>query len=397
MNPIASSLRRALPVVAGLCAFVAAAQPVTRARSPVDLPEIPGFVMIKGDFHIHTVFSDGLVWPTVRVDEAWREGLDAVAITDHVEYQPHKADLGTNLNRSYEIARGRGGELDLLVVRGSEITRKMPPGHLNAIFITNAASLVFTNWRESVQAASAQGAFLFWNHPAWDAQTTNGRVVWYPEHTELLERGLLHGIEVVNGRDYSPEAHRWAVGKKLTMLSNSDIHDPLNMDYLVHQGDHRPMTLVFAKDRTPEALRQALFARQTVVYTGDRLIGGEELLRPLFTGSVRVENPKVILKGKQRVWVRIYNRSEVDLRLERQAELADVSFPKEIVLAGRRTVLLGLTGKSTALEGSRRLRLPYKAMNLLAGPDEPLSVTLDVEAEFVATAAKTKPRPAARR
>ena len=50
-------------------------------------------------------------------------------------------DVSTNHNRSYEIARGPGEELGLIVVKGSEITRKMPPGHLNAIFLTNSALL----------------------------------------------------------------------------------------------------------------------------------------------------------------------------------------------------------------------------------------------------------------
>ena len=60
-------------------------EPVTRARTPVNIPDIPGYVTLKCDFHIHTVFSDGLVWPTVRTEEAWRQGLDAIAITDHNE------------------------------------------------------------------------------------------------------------------------------------------------------------------------------------------------------------------------------------------------------------------------------------------------------------------------
>ena len=58
---------------------------------------------------------------------------------------------------------------------------------------------------------------------------------------------MLHGIEVVNEQQYYPEAHRWCLDKRLTMLSNSDIHNPLNLDYHVHQGDHGPLTLVFAR------------------------------------------------------------------------------------------------------------------------------------------------------
>lgn len=44
---------------------------------------------VSTDLHIHTVFSDGNVWPTLRVEEARREGLDLIAMTEHLEYQPH--------------------------------------------------------------------------------------------------------------------------------------------------------------------------------------------------------------------------------------------------------------------------------------------------------------------
>ena len=51
-------------------------------RKIANVPDLPGYVTLKCDFHMHTVFSDADVWPTVRIDEALREGLDAIAITD---------------------------------------------------------------------------------------------------------------------------------------------------------------------------------------------------------------------------------------------------------------------------------------------------------------------------
>jgi histidinol phosphatase-like PHP family hydrolase len=45
------------------------------------------------DLHTHSVFSDGHVWPSVRVGEAIADGLDAVAITEHLEWQPHLDDI----------------------------------------------------------------------------------------------------------------------------------------------------------------------------------------------------------------------------------------------------------------------------------------------------------------
>ena len=74
-----------------------------RARNgdPRPVPDLPGLKTLKADFHLHTVFSDGQVWPTVHVQEAWRDGLDVVALTDHVEYQPHAADVSKDLRRPY--------------------------------------------------------------------------------------------------------------------------------------------------------------------------------------------------------------------------------------------------------------------------------------------------------
>lgn len=372
LSPVALLLALSLAPVQGH-------EVVTRARTPVNIPDVPGFVTLKCDFHIHTVFSDGNVWPTVRAEEAWREGLDAIAITDHIEYQPHKADVSTNHNRSYEIARGTGDDLDVLIIKGSEITRKMPPGHMNAIFLTNSMPLATNRWQDAAAAAQQQGAFIFWNHPGWSAQTTNGLVVWYPEHTWLREHGLLHGIEVVNGRDYYPEAHRWAIENGLAMLSNSDIHAPLNLDYHVHSGDHRPLTLVFATARTPEALKEALFARRTAVYSGARLIGDVQFLKPIFERSVRLQNSAVTLKGKERVYLQLSNNSELDYELERVAELKEVQSPEKLILPGGRTVLFELRGKSTSANGGRNVTAAYRVKNLLVGPDQPLEISLPLE------------------
>lgn len=56
-----------------------------KVRRDISLPQIDGYDLLKCDFHIHTVFSDGIVWPSLRVNEAWEEGLDAIALSDHVE------------------------------------------------------------------------------------------------------------------------------------------------------------------------------------------------------------------------------------------------------------------------------------------------------------------------
>ena len=64
---------------------------------------------------MHSVFSDGLVWPTVRVDEAYREGLDAISLTEHIEYRPHKKDIIADHNRSYELSQKQAKKLGILL------------------------------------------------------------------------------------------------------------------------------------------------------------------------------------------------------------------------------------------------------------------------------------------
>ena len=99
-------------------------------------PDVEGYVTLVTDLHTHSVFSDGHVWPKIRVGEALRDGLDGLAITEHLEYQPHRADiLHPDRNRAYQQAREAAMQSDLLVIPGSEITRDMPAGHINAVFI----------------------------------------------------------------------------------------------------------------------------------------------------------------------------------------------------------------------------------------------------------------------
>ena len=54
------------------------------------VPDIEGYKTLTGDFHIHTVFSDASVWPSTRVQEAIWEGLDVIAITEHIDTRHQK-------------------------------------------------------------------------------------------------------------------------------------------------------------------------------------------------------------------------------------------------------------------------------------------------------------------
>ena len=129
------------------------------------IPDVNGYQVLKCDFHTHTVFSDGQVWPSIRAQEAWEEGLDAIALTEHIEYHPYKDDVKVDHNRSHQLIETSSKKNNVLLIKGTEITRQTPPGHFNAIFIGDASSYIEENVserdREAVMKASGQKAFIF--------------------------------------------------------------------------------------------------------------------------------------------------------------------------------------------------------------------------------------------
>jgi hypothetical protein len=153
-----------------------------------------------------------------------------------------------------------------IVINGSEITRDMPPGHSNAVFVSDANHRLEDDVMTVFREAERQGAFTFWNHPMWTAQTPSGLASLTDLHRTLIEEGMLDGIEVVTQHTYSAEALAIALEHDLTILGTSDIHGLIDWDYGVHDGGHRPITLVFVEKRSKEGLREALLAGRAAVW-----------------------------------------------------------------------------------------------------------------------------------
>lgn len=270
-------------------------------------PDIDGYKTLLTDFHQHTVFSDGSVWPTIRVEEAIKDGLDAISLTEHLEYQPYSKDIpNPDRNRAYNIAKSfaenKNKSLDrkLIVINGQEITRSMPPGHINAIFLNDANKLLHPkDSLKGILAANKQDAFVFWNHPAWPAQRSDGIAKLDEFHKYLIEKKLLHGIEVVNELYYSEEALRLALENDLTVMGTSDIHGLVDWLFKVPDDNessngtlpgHRPVTIIFSKDKSEDGIKDALFAGKTAVFYNELLIGKEENLKPLVEKCLVINN-----------------------------------------------------------------------------------------------------------
>ncbi|MBK6346006.1 MAG: CehA/McbA family metallohydrolase [Bacteroidales bacterium] len=356
-----------------LMAFVTgAASAQDGPRRNITVPDIPGYHTLKGDFHMHTVFSDGLVWPTLRVIEAWQEGLDVIALTDHVEYQPFKSDVNNDRNRPHAIAEQKAAELGILLIRGGEITRKMPPGHSNALFLKDVNKLDTTNWQDAFAEAKSQGAFVFWNHPGWKAQQPD-TTKWFDEHTRLLEQGMIQGIEIVNYMEYYPEAFAWALEKNLTILGNSDIHGSIYQEYDAKSGLKRPVTLVFARERSAEGVKSALKEGNTAVLFNGNLYGRQEWLKALFGACVGQE-VNAAASGSEQHSIFLTNYSDIDFRLipGKDAMKNHLIYPLD--LPAHSTIALSVTPRQLGGPGKLSLPLGFTVDNMFVAPGKKLEV-----------------------
>ncbi|MCX7875152.1 MAG: Sb-PDE family phosphodiesterase [Melioribacteraceae bacterium] len=351
-------------------------------RNKINIPNILGYKTLKCDFHMHTVFSDGDVWPTYRVEEAWRDGLDAIAFTDHLEYQPHKDYIPSNFNAAYNIAKNFADELGLTLIKGAEITRKMPPGHLNAIFIKDGNELIKDDWKAVVEEVKKQGGIIFWNHPSWISQQPDGIAKWYKEHDWLLQTGILFGLEVYNANVYSKETHQWCIDKKLAVLGNSDVHGPLYFEWAAENVAHRPITLVFAKDSREESIKEALLNRRTVIWYNHQLIGSEKFLKALFDSSISINKKSINAIGRETKNFQITNNSDVEFDLKLITDIPNIQFPKEIKILPNKILNLQIRTTKDDLKIKDKIEVKYLVKNMLTEPDKNLIISFPFEIEI---------------
>jgi 3',5'-nucleoside bisphosphate phosphatase len=345
----------------------------------IDFPDIPGYITLVADLHTHTVFSDGEVWPTIRVQEAIRDGLDVISITDHIEYQPHENDIPhPDRNRSFVIAQNAARDQDLLVIRGAEVTRNMPPGHANAIFLEDVNKLNVDDSIKAFREAKKQGAFIFWNHPHWEAQQPDGVATLTDLHRKLIKKGMLHGIEVVNDITYSDEALQIALDHNLTIMGTSDIHGLVDWQYDVPEGGHRPVTLIFSTEKTEAAVKEALFAGRTAVFFNDLLIGKEEFIHPLLQETLQVDTATYgeTWSGPDLIAVfHIMNPTDLPLILKNKSDYKLHAHADVLTIKPHTTVDI----KVKTLEKLAECNMVFEVLNAVTAPGQHPEISLNVK------------------
>lgn len=292
------------------------------SRVNIVLPQVNGSNIYKADLHIHTFYSDGHVSPEFRVIEAWNDGLDVLAITEHIEYRSLERDMmefmkgyvkegaeainwsivstpaddrgiQTDLDMSVRLAQKEAEKYGLTIIPGAEISRAPETtGHFNVLFTTDNDAIYHPDPIESMKNAKAQGALLIHNHPGWKRPSLD--MIEFEK--KLYPMGLLDGIEVMNQLDFYPRAIERAKEYGLFMTSNTDMHTS-TYEYYRLNGALRNMTLIFAKDKSLESLKEALKAHRTLSYSFGTIAGEEQLLIDFFKASVCYEQLSVDANG----------------------------------------------------------------------------------------------------
>lgn len=335
----------------------------TRQSRPT--PNAADFHVLKADLHMHTVFSDGEVWPTTRVMEAWREDLDVISISDHDDYHPYEKDVSADLTRPFAIASPMAQGLGLLLVPGVEITKG--DIHFNALFVKEFNAFRGKDLLTALAEAKRQGAFSFWNHPGW-----KGTAQWWPPIATAYADKLFQGIEVVNGNSYYAEAHPWVGQHRLTILSNSDIHRPSL------SADERSVTLLFVRDKSLDGVREALDSGRTVAWQQKRLIGSETLLASLFRAYVQVPQQIQPPAGTRTAALQLKNVSALHF------DMKVVEAPKWMTVtaaqaAPQSTALMTVRLAKDAPAARQKVTLRVEISNALAGPATPLVVPVEFD------------------
>ena len=280
-------------------------------RTEIFLPVVNGYNVYKADLHTHTLYSDGSVMPSFRVQEAWQQGLDIIAITDHLEsrrteevmvkyLEKYVSDeypeavntfialeptpvgsIMVDLNFGIKAVQKEAERYGLVVIPGGEISRcGATIGHFNALFIQDCNLIYDPDPLTSIRNAKAQNALVMHNHPGY--RRTN---IDYSEvEKQAYAEGLIDGVEVMNGSSFYPGVIDRVREKGLFIAACTDVHGANKYDAF-----ERPMTLIFAKDKSLESIREALEARRTLAMGFNTISGEEQLLKDFFKAGVKVE------------------------------------------------------------------------------------------------------------
>lgn len=337
---------------------------VCSERTEIILPQVNGYNIYKGDFHTHTMYSDARVSPKGRVMEAWCDGLDILAITDHYEARENEKNLlkvlapynedgkpkkslyaapyvtpkdgidpgvkaDFNAIHQEAVSENKWAGYNLLLIKGCEFGRNTKDkGHYNALFVKDLNTLYSYNLEESFRKVREQGGIVIHNHPSYRRpKGSTDKSEW---DEMVYSEGLIKGVEVANGYNFYPRMVRRCIEEKLAMFGNTDEH--CFTSYRFGSRDvYRTMTLIFAKECTEEAIKEAILNQRTLVYSGGCVIGEEQLLSDFLNASIECQLVRVDKKKGERTYT-FTNMSSIPYRLRKGKTIHELESFKTVTI-----------------------------------------------------------------
>ncbi|WP_309103656.1 CehA/McbA family metallohydrolase [Microbacterium sp.] len=214
-----------------------------------NLPAPEGLRWFAGDFHAHTLHSDGRESISGLAALAARAGLDFLAVTDHntISHHPHLPVIGA--------------QQDITLLPGQEVTTHR--GHANAF-----GDIGWIDFRlpaqDWVDEVDSRGGVLSVNHPI------SGDCSWLhplsraPRAIELWHSTWYHELIAT-----SPLAFHARWDRDAVLLGGADFHI---RDQGVGPGT--PTTWVAAEDASPDAILAGVAAGRTAIMGGVRVEDG---------------------------------------------------------------------------------------------------------------------------
>ena len=275
-------IRRTIPLaVIALLALAACSLQAADEAQRFDFPRVGQYQVLRGDFHMHTIHSDGKLTSRERVEESKRLGYDVIAITDH-----GKID-------AYRPAKYVGDQIGMMVIRGHE-SGVLSKEHYVVLGVDSTYGPTDSHrWAEAkgektsfyqdeMNKIAAHGGIIIWAHPHVGLREPT---IWG------IKQGIIKGLELKNdvvgagwntekshGTNWYPFAFDWAMQYDLAMLACTDAHGRRNGDPAT--------TLVCATDRTEQGVMDAIRDRRTAALFDGMLWGRKELLGQLMGAMV---------------------------------------------------------------------------------------------------------------
>jgi hypothetical protein len=262
----------------------------------------------KGDFHLHTTFSDGYYAPDDLVTLCKHHGLDCIAITDHntiVAFPEFSQDpnflvipgIEVSFNEGHWNVFGMEGMQDWLEgITGDEMVLPLiRTGRTTSEIMTLAAGKGLLNsinhpllkpweWQDGATKLELLDCLEIWNDPLWpDNERDNPRAVamW----TDWLNAGY-----------------------RITAIGGSDFHflpgenDP-------HPGEYPglPVTYVYAQSLSGAAILEGLRQRRVYISMGPQVTFQAHLDGKIFDIGADLG----LLNGKVEFWAEIKSDDRV--------------------------------------------------------------------------------------